>query len=782
MGQEFYTREEAAQILQISPEQLDEMRLNNQIMGYDDAGVLKFAAQDVNALAENRTSVFDTRTTDGGFGSDPNVPASSEFASSQGTSAQGSGEFGASEMGSSEYSSASGSVASDSSGEFSLPPTGTQPPAAPSSDFDLSQEISPTGETSSSSEFDVGSDLDIGSTPAAPSPDFGAPPPPSALKMSEGLPPLPNEDSLEFDLPPAASQVELGGPPAPGPGGTPSTAKTSGQSDVRLDLETGSFEFSMNVDSSNRLGEPIGPVSAGPKTAPKSGPKGGKPDSKPKLEGQTEDDSDVRLDFDAGAAPPEDELISIGDKPDSDVRIDPVSEARSKPGSGFPSGGGHELMETEEIDLGAEIEQAAQQSMAKRPRTTPSPMSKKGPASQAGGGKTLMPEPPKPTMLPTTSPFELSTEDLEGGSALGGSGAGASASGTGESGLGVSGTGESGLGVSGLGTTGGASEFELTLAPEDEAPKTNPLKYGDDEDIDLGGSPTKGDTSSNRAELSGINLQAPADSGVLLSGKKKKTSGGHTPDDAVDFELTLDEDVAGPKTLRGKLTDSDSEFELTLDDSSKSMKKVSKTAGEGDQKDIFETDFDLQGAGGEGDESASQAVALDEPDTDLESSDFDLALEDDQSGSQVAALDDSSSDGPKRKTKVLVGGADSDSDMSVDDSSLSTDADSMLDNELLATEDASAPAPEEEEEAAPMSVPAAQADWGLYPLIMMIPCVLVMLMASLMAYELVHSMWGFHTSTKPTGLLVESFAGLFQSNEPAPAPAGGGAGGAPKAQ
>lgn len=780
MGQEYYTRDEAAQILQIAPEALDEMRLNNQIMGYEEGGVWKFAAPDVQALAENRTSVFDTRTTDA-FGADPNALPPSELGSSEmGSSEMGSSEMGSSEMGSSEFSaSEAGSMASDSSGEFSLPGEGTQATTSSSSDFDLSQDASATGAAPSSSEFEVGSDLDLGSTPGTP-----AAPQPSALKFADDqLPPLPNEDSLEFDLPPAASQVNLGAPPAPGVGGMPSTAKASGgASEVRLDLETGSFEFSMNVESSNRLGEPIGPVSSGPKTAPKSGPKGGKPDSGPKLEGQSEDDSDVRLDFDPGAAPPEDELISVGDKPDSDVRIDPVSEVRSKPGSGFPASTGHDLMETEEIDLGAELEQAAQASMAKRPKTTPSPVSKKGPGSQAGG-KTLLPEAPKPTMLPSTSPFELSTEDLESGSALGASGPGGSASGTGESGLGVSGLGasEPGTGVAGLGTTGGASEFELTLAPEDEAPKTNPLKYGDDEDIDLGASPSKGDSSSNRAELSGINLQAPADSGVLLSGKKKKTTGGSSDDDAVDFELTLDEDISGPKTLRGKLTDSDSEFELTLDESSKSLPRISKTAGEGgDQKDIFETDFELQGAGGEADESASQAVALDEPDTDLESSDFDLALEDDQSGSQVAALDESSADGGQRKTKVLLGGGDeSSSDMSVDDSSLSTDADSLLDEELLRTDDAAAPAPEEEEEAAPLSVPAAQADWGMYPLIMMIPCVLVMLMASLMAYELVHSMWGFHTTTKPSGLLVESFAGMFQSSEPAPAAP---AGAAPKAQ
>src|SRR5262249_10475123 len=153
-------------------------------------------------------------------------------------------------------------------------------------------------------------------------------------------------------------------------------------------------------------------------------------------------------------------------------------------------------------------------------------------------------------------------------------------------------------------------------------PKTSPLNLGDDEDIDLGSTPggKKGDSSaSNRQELSGINLQVPADSGVLLSGKKKKTSPSAGDDDAVDFELTLDADSAsGPKTLRGKLTDSDSEFELTLDESSKSLPKMPKPGESGEQKDIFETDFDLQSAGAQ-EESGSQAVALsDEPDTDLE--------------------------------------------------------------------------------------------------------------------------------------------------------------------
>ena len=73
MGQEFYTREQAAEILQITPEALDELRLSNQIMGYEEGGAFKFLAADVKALAENRSSVFDTPTTGAGFGSDPNA-------------------------------------------------------------------------------------------------------------------------------------------------------------------------------------------------------------------------------------------------------------------------------------------------------------------------------------------------------------------------------------------------------------------------------------------------------------------------------------------------------------------------------------------------------------------------------------------------------------------------------------------------------------------------------------------------------------------------------------
>ena len=66
-------------------------------------------------------------------------------------------------------------------------------------------------------------------------------------------------------------------------------------------------------------------------------------------------------------------------------------------------------------------------------------------------------------------------------------------------------------------------------------------------------------------------------------------------------------------------------------------------AGDSDEKDIFETDFEVPAL--EEDESGSQAVAMDD-DTDMETSDFDLDVEegsseeDQESGSQVVTLDD----------------------------------------------------------------------------------------------------------------------------------------------
>src|SRR5260370_622542 len=95
--------------------------------------------------------------------------------------------------------------------------------------------------------------------------------------------------------------------------------------------------------------------------------------------------------------------------------------------------------------------------------------------------------------------------------------------------------------------------------------------------------------------------------------------------------------------------DSDKEFTLTLDESRDLLpveEGAAAKSGEG-EADIFETDFEVPALD---EDSGSQAVALDDSDTDVESSDFDLALgeediaSEEESGRQVVALEEEEAD------------------------------------------------------------------------------------------------------------------------------------------
>ena len=168
-------------------------------------------------------------------------------------------------------------------------------------------------------------------------------------------------------------------------------------------------------------------------------------------------------------------------------------------------------------------------------------------------------------------------------------------------------------------------------------------------------------------------------------------------------------------------------------------------------KDIFETDFEVPAL----EDSGSGAVKLDDSDTDLESSDFDLALGDEdvaaeeESGSQVVALEDEESvdEGaatiarpaklsPKGKRKPVE-----------DD-----------EGELIPSEE------DEEVVAVPRgasAVPAAPADWGVLMPTVLIFSVIVMFLVSVMGFELVRGMWGYRQPNKVSSLLIRSIGGLF---------------------
>ena len=187
---------------------------------------------------------------------------------------------------------------------------------------------------------------------------------------------------------------------------------------------------------------------------------------------------------------------------------------------------------------------------------------------------------------------------------------------------------------------GDSSEFELSLDADSDDFELQ-VQSDSSEEVDLGSSPLD---EGGRAGKSGVNLRKPADSGIPLDkGRGASASKPVIPppkppvDDSDDFELSLEADSDEAKALIGprsgpKLpvtSDSDSEFELTLDDSSEGGSlgslEAAALADDDAKGDIFETDFELPVMSE--DESGSEVLQVDGADTDLENSDFDLAID-----------------------------------------------------------------------------------------------------------------------------------------------------------
>lgn len=312
-----------------------------------------------------------------------------------------------------------------------------------------------------------------------------------------------------------------------------------------------------------------------------------------------------------------------------------------------------------------------------------------------------------------------------------------------------------------------SSEFELSLAPDSDEFELS-LTPDSSEEVSLGDAP---DPKANKAGQSGINLNRPADSGVSLEKKgkppAKQPAAQADSDEEIDFELSLDAPGSGKSATKFGSSkrlqaDSDSEFELTLEEPSDLALEPSDGGITAEKKDdIFEaTDFEIPALD---DDSASEAVALDEGDTDLESSDFDLDLDGteatgDDSESQVVALDDDDEPKPKAKSKAKKKSlldTDDDDVVNLDDMELEegSSASSALrgvksddDDDLEVTE-----AAEDDERTV---VVAEAAPWGAMPALLMFPTLLMLFFGVIMAYELLHSVWGYQQPNKPTTPLV----------------------------
>jgi hypothetical protein len=344
-----------------------------------------------------------------------------------------------------------------------------------------------------------------------------------------------------------------------------------------------------------------------------------------------------------------------------------------------------------------------------------------------------------------------------------------------------------------------SSEFELSLdADSDDFELQMNPDAGDE--VDLGSLPKEksGGASSGRASKSGINLRDPADSGISLEkGKEKekeaaekaakeqkKKTGDSSSDSDVDFELSLDSSAVASSTKlgapkSGKLvldSDSDSEFELTLDDSGGSSLEQAALGADAsddaaDKGDIFETDFEIPPMP---DESGSEAVAL-ESDTDLEKSDFELAMDDsdvaaeEPSASEVVLLEDEEEapkKGPKSKapTKVKpkkVAESTEEGDVDLADVEPADEDDASVSKALKGAKGKKRGADEDEdEEAAPAGtvVERPTKPWGIIPALFLTPTLLVVLLGALMGYEMLQTMWGYQQPRKPAAPIIRGLA------------------------
>jgi excisionase family DNA binding protein len=628
-------------------------------------------------------------------------------------------------------------------------------------------------------------ELQIGDLPRA---KTGSTPPPSpadeggTFDFSLTLEDSESEDvalgSSPLDNSASASSSKKAGAksPPPKPGSDSDVRLVSDGSDLALHM--GESDVKIVDDSSGpKSGKKQGTTTSGQSATPP--PRSARPPARK--------DSEVRIvPFEEGG---KSDVSVVGDAPasgvnlgatpvkkqsDSDIRLEEVGRR-----SGTGKSEGHV---TEEIDLDADVRKVEKTGKSKVTRAKVKP----------GSG---------PIPLPTESPFEISSDDdsATGEKSTESSGdfeltpAGEdslevssgelralgvqpedeevslgelSGPGVNQSGIGVGQPRDSGISLEG--SESASDAFELSV--DDSGPKTpSPSEVAEDSDssefelsLDDSGPKTPAPSEAADDSDSEFELSLDADS----SGDQPVAPADDS--DSSEFELTLDADASGESTAPAA-DDSDSEFELTLDESG-GLAAVEEPAADADPDNIFETEFDVPALD---EESGSEAVALEEGDTDLESSDFDLALDEadadaegDESASQVVALEEEEEADAAARTVQRRTSADDDEEAAGGDDFGVISGEEEGD-ELAEVEEEEEAAPKRQLAPAPGAV-APPRPWGVLPAIVMIPCTIVMFLAGLMGLELLHGMWGYQQPTRVGGFLTDSLARSFGGDDALP--------------
>jgi hypothetical protein len=698
MVQGFYTLQEAAQFLGISEEEVRKRTEAKSLRTFMDRGTLRFRVQDIQEIAREM-----------GLSSEPELALGDSSLQKPGSGAARSGL----------------TPRSATPRRSGLAPKSDQP----SSGVKPKSSGRMKGPTPEVFDFDLG----VGGLDDVL--DVGRERPSSAKRKSQLKEPTPAPKSN-----PRKSRLK--------PGSDSEIRLVNEGSDLSLTAEGGDSNIKVGHDSAARKQTGLG-SKASPRPKPKSKQSS---DSQPI-------DSGIRL-VPMDNSPPmstSSEEIPLGVQPppsgeDSDVRLE------------LPKNPSHIAMaQTDEIDLDREIKQA--------------------PAPREGRLK------PKSTLqFSSSSPFELSDDDVpspsksgtvdssdfdlaptgtpqgqEGSSDFDLSPSGDDQSGSSDFDLQPSaedGAGTTDFDMAPAGLSGdGSSDFQLTPEGADEDFSLSPEGSTD---FDL--SPSAGaqagssefelEEESESTDLGDMSLELSAedlaagqeenmvDTGLSFGGDedmslmlentpKPAPRQDLAPPSDSEFELSLED---GTGSMAG-----DSEFELTLDDGSAGGEPLqSKAEGE----HIFDSDFEVPAL----DESGSEVATID---TDLESSDFDLALDesdaivDDESASQVIALDEDEQTFDGEVEELVEEGDD------LDQQGFDTLEDP---GELQEIEDENAPVREVVVEKFIEPAP-----WGVIPVVFMLPCAVVTIVLGIMGYEMVQSSNGF----RPAGPVTKMVAGLF---------------------
>lgn len=735
MAQGYYTLEEASKFLALSVDELRQMAQKNQIRSFQDRGTLRFRVQDIQELARQR-----------GAASDLDLPL---------------GETPAPKTPKSQLGIGSKAVKDDSDEDFSLEVNDDA--------VDIGREPSGTGK---SGKVGGGSSRKISPRP---------------LPGSDSDVKLITDGDLALDAH-SDSDIRLVSPVS-----DPKVASSGSRRRSSLVQPSTPPVISKSGKLSGKLSGKIAADALTPKSK-LLGPGSPLPQKKSQLRATPGSDSGVRLvpmdsDSDVKIVGKSDEVplggAPIPDAADSDIRLERFTKMKQPVRE--------EMLLTEEINLDEEIQrqeealkqqppQAKLKPKSRVPSASPFELSDHdlGPKTPPRGEKVSQPDssdfdllPAEPSTdssdfdlvpagdgsvvlennpadfsleLPEDSDFTLTPDDSAGGELKGPT-----------SGINLADPVDAGLSLEEP-DEGSDVDFEISLdggaTPTPARADDSSLESSNEFEINLEDS--SGEMASGAA--------APAEESDFDLGADM-SSGEAAPlpaDSDSEFELTLDSDESSSELEAADAADatpSDSEFELTLDDSGNLAGEDETPSEEGAEQDIFESDFEVPGLE---DESGSQVAALD---TDLESSDFEIEVED-ESGSQVVALDEEEADDaamtvaakskPKQKgkTKVVV---DSDGDEPA--------ASSIDDFQDLADEGAAGEAePSEEEET--VTAPAGgfgtvkvlrPAPWGVFPVVFMLPCAIIMVLVGLLGFELIQNVNGY----RPPGLLTKALADMM---------------------